>query len=298
MSGAVGLVGLGIMGSAMANNLLSRNFDVLGIDLVTDRVTALEQRGGKTVATYRELAEATDVVITSLERPEALAEVVGGDHGLRAGAHEGLVVVETSTFPLETKEQARADLATAGVALLDCTVSGTGTQAIDGDIAIYGSGDAGAFQRAQGPLEAVARSVHHLGEFGLGTKMKLVANLLVAIHNLATAEAVLFGQRAGLDPRDLIEVIGDGAGTSRIFELRGPFMAEGQYEPAMAALTTLAKDVKIIDEHARKVGAPTPLLSAATPFYTAAIAQGLGEQDAAALHAVLSGMTGDAESSA
>ena len=139
---------------------------------------------------------------------------------------------------------------------------------------------------------AFARVSHYLGPFGNGTRMKFVANLLVAVHNAAAAEAIVLGAKAGLDPERIVEIISSSAGTSRIFELRGPMMASGVYTPPTAAMYVLQKDSATIAEFARSLGVATPLLEAAAPLYDEAAALGHREEDVAAVHAVLARRAG------
>jgi 3-hydroxyisobutyrate dehydrogenase-like beta-hydroxyacid dehydrogenase len=222
----------------------------------------------------------------------AALETVVRAEGLPSGAHDGLVVVDTCTMPLATKGRARDALAKVGVPLLDCTLSGTGLQAARRDLVVYGSGPRDAFDRARPVIDAISRSVHYLGEFGMGSKMKYVANLLVSIHNLASAEAFVLGRKAGFDPQRLYEVISDGVGSSKVFDVRGPMMVEGRYSPPQATVRMFMKDVAVIGEFAAQVGAPTPLFSAAEAYYNAAMGQGLGDEDPAVLCAVLEGLAG------
>ena len=289
----VGMVGLGIMGSAMGGNLLAAGFDVIGYDPVLPKVDAFVERGGQAAADEREIAQRADVVLISVASVAALEAVVRPD-ALPAGAHDGLVVAETGTMPLALKERAHAALAKVDVPLLDCTLSGTGAQAARRDIVMYGSGDRAAFDRARPVFGAVARSIHYLGEFGMGSKMKYIANLLVTIHNLASAEAFVLARKAGLDLQQMYEVISDGVGTSRVFDVRGPMMVEGRYTPPQATVRMFMKDVAVISEFAAQVGAPTPLFSAAEAYYNAAIGQGLSDHDPAVLCAVLEQMAGAA----
>jgi 3-hydroxyisobutyrate dehydrogenase-like beta-hydroxyacid dehydrogenase len=131
-------------------------------------------------------------------------------------------------------------------------------------------------------FDAIGRSTHYLGDFGNGSRMKYIANLLVAVHNLATAEAHALGIAAGLDPALVQEVMTDGVGSSKIFEIRGPMMVNNDY-PTAARLDIILKDARIIKDFAESVGAPTPLLDAAIPVYVESSNAGLGDLDAAAL---------------
>jgi L-threonate 2-dehydrogenase len=288
----VGLVGLGVMGSAMATHLLAAGFEVTGFDIVTEKVDDLVAKGGHAATSPGDAAGGADVVITSLATVAALRAGVGGDDGVVTGAHEGLVVVESSTMPLAVKNEIRERLEATGVAALDCTLSGTGAQAARRDLVVYASGDRQPFERALPALESVSRSVRYVGGFGAGSKMKFVANLLVAIHNVAAAEAFVLARKAGLDPELLYEVISDGAGTSRMFEVRGPMMVADEYDEPSARMSLFMKDVNTIDEFARSVGAALPLFSASIPVYTEAMAQGRADQDPAAVHAVLMTLAG------
>jgi len=289
--GAVGVVGLGTMGSAIAGNLLRAGFAVVGHDVAAARVEQHVAAGGQAAASSAEVAARAPVVITSLPSAAALGEVVAGADGLATGlANEGrrdLVVVEASTLPIAAKEHARNLLAGQGCTLLDCPLSGTGAQARVGDLVVLGSGDPAALRRCEPVFRAFARSWYDLGAFGNGSKVKFLANLLVAVHNLAAAEALSLARRAGLDLAVVLPVLADGAGTSRMLELRGPLMVTGDYGDAAMRVELWLKDVGLIGAFAREHGAPTPLFDAAAPYYHAALAQGRGAQDTACVLAVL-----------
>lgn len=292
MSKNVGMVGLGIMGSAMSANLLKAGFLVTGYDIVPEMVEALVSKNGIGAASPREVADNSDVVITSLPSVEALQEVVQGKDGLVSGANEGLVVIETSTLTLEAKQEAYDALKTAGIDLLDCPLSGTGAQAVRKDIVIYASGDKQACEKCAPVFDGFARGNYYVGEFGMGSRMKFLANLLVTIHNVAAAEAFVLGKKAGMDPEMIYKVISDGAGTSRMFEVRGPLMINGEYDEPTMKVDVYQKDIKIISAFANELQCPTPLLSASAQIYTAALANGRAKQDTAAVCAVLEEMAG------
>lgn len=286
---AIGFIGLGVMGSAMSGHLLTAGFEVLGYDVDQARMAEHVARGGLPASSPYDVASGVEVLITSLPSAAALERVVDADDGIGTGRHPGLVVLDTSTLSPDTKAQARQRLAEHDVTLLDCPVSGTGQQARDGDLVAYLSGDNAAKEQVAPVLAAMTRNVHDLGTFGNGTAMKLVANHLVAIHNVAAAEALLLAQRAGLDFDQVLTAVADGAGTSRMFEIRGPLMAQGQYSPATATVHTMVKDLALITAFAGGVASPTPLLDAAALHYRDAIDQGRGEEDTACVFAVLDG---------
>jgi putative dehydrogenase len=292
MNATIGVIGLGIMGSAISANLLKGGFSVIGFDIDPERLRALTERKGIGVSSCREVGEAAEILITSLPSVAALQEAVKGKEGLAAVSKKGRVVVETSTLPIEAKKEALDVLKQAGMHLLDCPLSGTGAQAARKDLAIYASGDRQAFEVCRPVFDGFGRAVYYLGEFGNGSKMKFVANLLVAIHNVAAAEAFVLGMKAGLDPETIYKVISDGAGTSRMFEVRGPMMAAGRYDEATMKVGVFQKDLDIIASFAEKLQSPTPLLSKSAEIYAKALADGRGAQDTAAVCAVLEDMAG------
>ncbi|HSA89609.1 MAG TPA: NAD(P)-dependent oxidoreductase [Burkholderiales bacterium] len=277
----VGVIGLGIMGSAMSANLAKAGFEVHGYDIVAARRAALRRAGGKAVSSISRIG--APVVITSLPSAQAL-------HAVSREMKRKCIVVETSTLPIDEKARARDLLRRKGITLLDCPLSGTGAQARVKDLVVYASGDRSAFEKARAVFPGFSRSSHYLGEFGNGSRMKFVANLLVAIHNVSAAEAFVLGMKAGLDPKRIFEVIGDGAGTSRMFQVRGPQMVRGRYRDATMKVEVWQKDMKIIGEFAAALGAPTPLFNASAALYNAAMALGHARDDTASVCAVLERM--------
>lgn len=290
MNQKIGVVGLGIMGSAISANLLKAGFTVIGYDILPESVQNLESHGGSGAASVRELAEASDVVITSLPSVAALQEVVSGPDGLLTISKKGLIVIEVSTFPIAAKQEAFDLLEKTGTVMLDCPLSGTGAQAVTKDLAVYASGDRRSCEKCQTVFDGFARVNYYVGEFGTGSKMKFIANLLVAIHNVASAEAFVLGKKAGLDPELIYKVISDGAGTSRMFEVRGPMMAAGKYNQATMKVGVFQKDLDIISDFAKTLQCPTPLLSTSCQIYTQALAGGRSQQDTASVCAVLEDM--------
>ena len=285
--GTVGQIGLGIMGGAFARHLLEDGYHVVGYDPSPKAAGALNRAGGESVRSAAEVARRARVIITSLPSPGAMEAAYFGKDGIAAGIRTGTAVIEASTMTLELKEKIRQRLARQKVQLLDCPISGTGAQAAAKDIIVYASGDRRAFNRHRKVFDGFARGTYYCGEFGTGSKLKFVANLLVTIHNLSTAEAMVVGEKAGLDLGLLFKVIGDGAGSSRMFQVRGQMMVAGHYLPPHMKSEIYQKDIDIIDAFARRLRCPTPLFSGSLPFYTAALRQGWGKHDTAAIHAVL-----------
>jgi len=283
----VGLVGLGIMGSAYAGHLIDAGFSTCAYDIDAKALNDYRARGGRALATAREVAAQADVVIVALASTEAIESALFGDGGLAAGLTPGAIVLEVGTFDLDLKESVRARLAERGAIVLDAPVSGTGSQAQTKDLVFFASGDRPAFEKARPVLEALGRDVRYVGAFGNGSKLKYVANLLVTIHNLSTAEALVFAEKAGIDPATVLDVLGDSAAASRMLQVRGPMMVAHRYEPATMKLEVYQKDIEIIDAFAKSQACPTPLFSASIPYYTRALAEGRGKEDTAAIVTVL-----------
>ena len=292
MEQKIGMIGVGIMGSAMSANLLKAGYDVIGYDVVSEQLDGLVREGGSGAGSCREVAEQADVVITSLPSGQALQRVVNTKDGLVAAQKKDLIVIETSTLTLEDKQSAHDALNAVGVEILDCPLSGTGAQAVKKDIVVYASGNQTACEHCDAIFNGFSRANYYVGEFGMGTKMKLVANLLVTIHNVSAAEAFVLGMKAGLDPEMLLKAVSDGGGTSRMFEVRGPLMVAGKYDKATMKVDMHQKDINIISEFAKKLNCPTPMLSAAAQIYTAALANGYAKHDTASVCAVLEEMAG------
>jgi putative dehydrogenase len=291
-SGNVGIVGAGVMGFAMANNLRAAGFQVFGYDPAKAAKDRLRDMGGIVVDSPREVAEKCRTVLFSLPSAKALADSVGGETGVAAAAVHGTVVIECSTLPLDVKRAAFDVLAAAGKIMLDCPVSGTGAQAARKDLVIFGSGDADAFEQSLPVMAGMSRVQRYLGAFGNGSIMKYIANLLVSIHNVAAAEAMVLGMKAGLAPAMLYDTLADSAGTSRMFEVRGPLMRDSQYDQATATIRTHLKDLEIINAFATGLQCPTPLFAAAAQPYYARAAQGFEMQDTASVCAVMEAMAG------
>lgn len=284
-----GVVGLGIMGSAMAANLVKAGFSVYGCDPVPAARAKLKRAGGTPVADAARVAAKADRIILSLPSVEALEAVCTA---LAAAGRRGLIVAETSTLPLDAKERARKRLKAAGITLLDCPLSGTGAQAVKRDLAVYASGDIKAIRAFAPVFEGFARARYDVGGFGNGIRMKLVANLLVAIHNVSTAEAILMGVRSGLDAAQIVKVVADGAGGSRMFQVRGPMMVERSWAEATMKISTWQKDMRLITEALNASDTPAPLFAASVPIYNAAMGMGHAADDTGAVYAVLERMAG------
>jgi len=288
--GTVGVVGLGIMGGAFAQNLEEAGWRVIGYDIDPARRRAMARLGVEIATDAGEVARKAPTVITSLPSPKALASTVATIVKTKVPRR---VFVEASTFTIEDKTAAEKKLRKAGHVMLDCPMSGTGAQARVRDLVVYASGNAAEIDKQRPMLAAFTRAVHDVGDFGNGSRMKYVANLLVAIHNVASAEAMVLGIKAGLPPQLIYDLIKTGAGNSRVFELRGPMMVKDDYASNVTMKISIwQKDMDVIGGFARKIRVPTPMFDASSAVYIKARKSGYDDQDTAAVCAVLEKMAG------
>ena len=284
MDKTVGIIGLGIMGGAIARNLVERGWRVIGFDTDSGRRADLALAGVEMADDVSQLVRDAPIVMTSLPSPAAVEQVA---QQIADSGQPSRIVVELSTLGIADKLRFEATLSKAGHIALDCPLSGTGAQAKMRDLIVYASGDSHSIARCTDLFSDFARQSADLGQFGNGSRMKFIANHLVAIHNVATAEAMVLAERAGLDPKMVVEMVGPGAGGSRMFQMRAPMMVEGVYEPATMKVSIWRKDMAVIAEFAEEVGCATPLFTLTQPVYAQAMAMGLGEQDTASVFEVL-----------
>jgi len=291
MKPAVGVIGLGIMGGAMAEVLCKAGYKVCGYDPKPAPCQRLKRAGGKVLTTAAAVARNADVVITSLATVRALVAV--SNEVAAAKSKRKPVVIETSTLPIADKDAAAALLAKAGMRTLDCPISGTAVRLKEGSWTIFVSGDAASARKCKGIFAEFTRNAPYVGAFGNGMRMKFIANHMVAIYNVAVAETITFARKMGLDAQQVWDlfaqspVIGNG-----VFKLRGKFMVDRKYLPATMKVEVWQKDMQVIGDMAKAVDCPTPLFSACGPIFNAAMARGLSQHDTASVCEVLDAMAG------
>jgi 3-hydroxyisobutyrate dehydrogenase-like beta-hydroxyacid dehydrogenase len=294
MKDTIGIVGLGIMGGAMAEALLEADYAVVGYDVRRAARQRLAKAGGKPLASAAAVAAQGDIIITALATVSSFDDVMS--EIARAPRHppqRPRILIETSTLPLEDKLRARKALTKAHIDMLDCPISGTAVRMKQGAWTVFVSGTAAAAKRVRPVLAVFTHNAPYVGVFGNGTKMKFIANHFVAILNVAVGESLTFARTMGLDAHAVWEqfaenpVIGTG-----VYKLRGRQMVERVYQPATMKVEVWQKDMQVIGDMARAVGCPTPLFSACAPIYNAAIAHGLAEHDTASVGEVLGEMAG------
>ena len=284
----VGVVGLGLLGHAVAARLRGAGHDVVGHDIVPARVEALVALGGRAGGSVAGVVDAAEVVCVLLPSLAAVEEVVLGPGGLVTAAPAGRTIVQMSTISPALTEKLAGACAARAVGFLDCPVSGTSGMVERGDGIILVGGDRALYERWRPLLESVLPRAVFIGRAGQAMALKLVANLLVALNSAAAAEALAMAERAGLDPRLALEVLTSSAATSRMLEVRGPMIVRREFPPQMK-LDLFMKDLHLIQDAAAAVGAPLPLTDVAERLYASAHAAGHAGEDLACVVTALAG---------
>ena len=287
----VGLVGLGLMGQAMSISLSKAGFELYGYDIVPEQMTLAEGKGVRGLPSPREVASASDVVISSLPSSEIVEEVHCGESGTCEGGKKGQVLVDTSTISPEAARRIAERLSARGFHFIDAPISGTSGMVARGDCLVMAGGSKEALEICRPPLHAIAKQVFHVGPSGAGAQMKLIHNHLIATMTASIAEAFALGMKAGMDPKKMLEVFLPGAVGSKMLEVRGPMMAANHYEPHMKAALFL-KDLRLILENGQNLGAPLPLAGVAQQLMTASVSMGFGLEDVAAVLKVYETLAG------
>ncbi len=287
MAERVGVVGLGLMGSALSAALLRAGFEVQGCDIDPARAEELKGRGGHPASSPRGAAAGARFAVLSLLHSGIVREVCLGRDGLAEGAGEGLIVIDTSTSRPEDSAQIARELRERGVAFLDASLSGTSRDAWERNLVAMVGGEAGDFERARPLLAAFARSVYHLGPSGAGARTKLIVNLVLGLNRLALAEGLVLGMKAGMEMETLLAVLKDSAAYSRAMDQRGERMVRADYGSPLSRVRQHHKDVRLILEQGRRFGAPTLLSAVHQQVLQAAEAGGLAEADTSAIIEVL-----------
>ncbi len=280
----VGIVGLGRMGMPIATNLIEAGFTVTGHR--RGNIDNFAYIGGIPVASNAEVAQRSDIVIVCVHEG-VFPEIISGEAGLIHGAHPGLVIVDLSTVPVDEKEKQLHALQSVQTHLLDCPISGTPSMAAAKQAVLFASGEEVAYDICVPVFEAFATNYFYLGAFGAGMKMKYIANLLLAAHNVVAAEAMVMSTKAGLDPALVLQVISPSIASSTAFTSRALMMVEGRYLPAPGPIDTMYEVIELIRDFAKSTNCPTPMFSLAAQYYEQAIAEGRGKQDIASMYALL-----------
>jgi 3-hydroxyisobutyrate dehydrogenase-like beta-hydroxyacid dehydrogenase len=277
----IGLVGVGKIGLPIAENLIKSGFSVLGYR--RSAMPEFEKAGGKVARSPAAVGAEADIVLTCLPSSEALQEVIQGPNGLVSSARPGQIIVELGSHPLKVKSAQIAPLAANGAAFVDGEVSGTPGMVSARKGVVYLGGDADACKKLEPVVAGFADSCIYFGPFGAASKVKLVNNLLVAVHIAATAEAMALGLKAGVDVDLMIKAVATGSGGSTQFGIRAPWMAEKRFLPVQGAIPALTHYFDLIGEWADEAGVATPILDRVADLYYQALDKGYGDRDVAVM---------------
>ena len=289
---SVGIVGLGAMGLGVARSLLRAGFVVHACDMRAEVLATIAADGAHPHQNPASLASQVDALIVLVVNAEQTDAVLFGEHGAAQQMKPGSIVIASSTVPPHYAEELGRKLAALGLQHLDAPVSGGAARAASGEMTIMASGAPETFAAVQDVLDAISVKVYRLGDTsGMGSKVKMINQLLAGVHIAAATEAMALGIRAGIDPETLYEVISNSAGSSWMFQNRVPHILAGDYKP-LSAVNIFVKDLGIVLDSARKFTFPLPLTSAAHQMYLATSASGLGGEDDSAVIKMFQKLTG------
>ena len=287
----IGIVGVGLLGSAVASRLLQAKFQVKGYDTDPAQLKLLQGRGLVTAVSPSELASESDAVFTILPSLEAVETTILGRGGLVETAPRDCTLIQMSTISPELTRRLETAASTGGLGFLDAPMSGTSAMVERGDCVIFVAGDRSRVEACQPIFDAIARKNHYVGEAGMASLAKLATNLLVGLNTAALAEALVLGAKGGLSPAVLVEILKDSAGASKMLEVRGPLMVNRRFDPQMK-IDLFLKDFRLMLQEGLRLGAPLPLTSVAQQLALASAVAGRGEEDLAAIVTTLERLAG------
>ena len=286
MKKPIGSIGLGNIGEPMALNLIQSGYSVLGFDVVEK--PAFVAAGGFQVKSVAEVGEKAEVIVQSLPSVRALEKTVDG---LIEFGWSGQIIIEISSYPLKDKKLQASRLAEHGITMLDCEISGLPFMVADRTATIFQSGEQAILESVQEVFEAMTNKRVNLGEFGAATKMKLLANMMVAIHNSVAGEVLNLARKAGIDPDEAIGALSKSAAGSVTFSNKAPLMVSGEFKSGAGPFRHMFSYLRRVSALAKDVGASTPLLDTVRRYYEAAEAEGRSDQDIAAIIEMLEAET-------
>src|SRR5580658_2715308 len=284
----IGFVGVGKIGLPISENLIKSGRRVIGYR--RHSLADFEKIGGVPALSAADVGAQADIVLSCLPSTEALDDVVHGPHGLVETARPGQIVIELGSHPVPDKKRQIEPLAQKGAIFIDGEVSGTPGMVSAKKGVIYLAGDAAACKKLEGVVAGFADTCLYFGEFGAASRVKLVNNLLVAIHIAATAEAMALGLKAGVDVPLMIQAIATGSGGSTQFGIRAPWMAERRFQPVQGPVPALQHYFDLIGDFADNVGVATPILDSVIPLYERFMAMGFGGDDVARMVDVIAAL--------
>jgi 3-hydroxyisobutyrate dehydrogenase len=288
----IAFIGLGVMGAGMASRLAENGHDITVYNRTRSKADEVGELGAKVANTPADAAKDADVVMISLADQNVVSKVVFDEDGIFETLGEGSYVLDMSTVTPEFARELNGRAREAGYKHLDTCVLGNPMHARQGELRVMAGGAEADFKAVEPLLEAVGKEVTYLGEAGMGATMKLVLNMLMGVQMPALAEAVVFGERAGLDREKILEMISKSGYSSPVMSFRCAIMGQRNFEFAAFKLGLMRKDMMLVLGESQKLGVPMPVSESAYAMLTAAQQQGLGDLDVAAILAFQERMTG------
>jgi 3-hydroxyisobutyrate dehydrogenase len=279
----IAFIGLGNMGAGMAERLTESGYQVAVYNRTRDKSEGAEKLGARVADSPADAASDSDVVMLSLANQDVVRSMLYGDAGVFGSLRKGGYVVDMSTVPPEFCVETASKAAEAGYKALEACVYGAPFHARSGELRVMVGGDEEDFEALEPILHTVGKQVTLMGSNGMGATMKIVLNLLMGIQMPALAEAVVFGERAGLKREQILEAINGTGYSSPVMNLRCPMMAERRFEPPLFRLSLMRKDMMLVLERSQQLGVAMPVSESAYAMLTGANAQGLGDLDVAAI---------------
>ena len=283
MSSKAGFIGLGRMGLPMSYRLLNAGFDLTAHNRSPEKVRQIVDAGAKSGHSAAETTQATDILMTCLPDVATVEAVFLDADGIIANAKPGQVLIDHSTVGMSTTQACAAAATEKGALFLDAPISGGTERAANGTLTIMAGGPQEAYDRALPLFEAMGATIRHIGPTGAGTAVKLVNQLLVGIHTMAAAEALLLGAKAGADPALVYEVVSSGWGQSFMLDRNAPAMLERNFAGDRAQMRVILKDLGLIQDLAQSLQSPIPAGDLAYRKFQEAVAKGLADLDPAAV---------------
>jgi putative dehydrogenase len=286
---SVGVIGLGQMGLPIAQNLIERGFTVTGYR--RSGSPELAEAGGTVASSPAEVAASADVLLSILPGAEDVEEVICGPSGTLTALRKGTIHIEMSTIDVDRKARLRDQVRANDGDLLDCPISGSPGMVGPRLATTFASGDRVSVSTVSAVLDAVSGPWVYTGAFGTGARMKYIANMLLAVHTVAAAEAMALARLSGLDLGLVQKTLDDSIASSAIWKQRGPLMAERRWSPAPGPIHTLHPILEQIEDHAAQVSLSAPVFAAAKEAFDKALADGWGALDIASVHDQVSGVS-------
>ena len=262
----IGSIGLGAMGGSYAKFLIEDNYTVYGVDPDTQNAEIFTSLGGLLLNNISDLVDKSNVIILSLPTVPIFKEVIN-EIEINGKPNESKILIDMNTISLDDKIETKNKLEELNISMVDAPVSGTGAQAKVKDIVVMSSGDKAIVDECDNIFRSFSKQNIYVGDFGNGIKFKILANLLVTVHNTVTAEALLLGQKAGLEEKMIYQVLNAGAATSVMLDKRMPLMINKNYEPATASMRIFLKDIDVITNYLKSNNLSSPTFEAAANLY-------------------------------